>query len=145
MARFVAGNTTGAGSTTLPIISLYGAAANGGYIKEIGVFNTTTTAVALKMVRLSTAGTSSAIATVGEYDPDIAVATCSPRQTHSSTGPTSTDLGYFFRIGGSVGSGVILTFGDIGLRVPVGTANGVGLMVSTGTGQICDAYIVWEE
>ncbi len=144
MARFVAGNTTGAGSSTLPIISLYGAASNGGYIKEIGVFNTTTTAVALKLCRLSTAGTSSAIATIGEYDADIAAATCSPRQTHSSTGPTFTDLGYFFRLAGSVGSGVILTFGDTGLRVPTGTANGVGV-IPTGTGQICDAYVVWEE
>ena len=53
MARYSAGITTAAGSTTLPIISLYGIAAVNGRIVEIGVTNTTTTSVGLKIVRLS--------------------------------------------------------------------------------------------
>ena len=63
MARFAAGVTTSAGSTTLPIAALVGG--TGAFIRvyEIGVFNTTTTAVGLQMVRLSTAGTPGSSAT----------------------------------------------------------------------------------
>ncbi len=146
MARYSAGVLTGAGSPTLPLISLYAAAAVGGKIREIGVFNTTTTAVAIRLVRLTTAGTSSAISTIGKHDPDSVGASCSPRQTHSSTGPTvGDDCGYRASLGAAIGAGVIWTFGDTGLRIPVGTANGIGVIVENGTGQACQAYIVWEE
>jgi hypothetical protein len=145
MARYSAGITTGAGSSTLPIISLYGVASTGARIVEIGVTNTTAVSVGLKIVRLSTAGTSSAITSFLEYDESNgALALCTPRGTHSSTGPTITQSGYFQRLGAAIGSGVIWTFGDGGLVVTVGTANGIGVIPTT-TGQICDAYIVWYE
>lgn len=149
MARYSAGARSGAGSTTLPIASLYAAASVGGRIREIGVFNTTTTAVALKLVRLTTAGTSSALGAtiIGEWDQAIQVAaSCTPRDTHSSTGPTVGDeLGFRTVLGAAAGAGVIWTFGDTGILVPAGTANGVGLIVATGTGQVCDWYVVWDE
>lgn len=144
MARYSAGITTGAGSTTLPIISLYAVAGNGAKIVEIGVTNTTTTSVGLKIVRLTTAGTSSAITSFLEYDENMLAATCTPRGTHSSTGPTIAQSGYFQRLGAAIGAGVIWTFGDTGIEVTLGTANGIGV-VPTGTGQVCDAYIVWDE
>lgn len=144
MARFSAGITTGAGSSTLPIISLYGVAGSGAKIVEIGVFNTTAVAVGLKLVRLSTAGTSSAITAFLEYEPNAPPAVCTPRGTHSSTGPTITESGYFVRLGAAIGAGVIFTFGTAGLEVTLGTANGIGV-IPTGTGQVCDAYIVWDE
>jgi hypothetical protein len=144
MARFSAGITTGAGSTTLPIISLYGIAGGGARIVEIGVTNTTATSVGLKIVRLSTAGTSSAITSFLKYDGNLNPALCTPRGTHSSTGPTITESGYFQRAGAAIGSGVIWTFGDSGIIVALGTANGIGVIPTT-TGQVMDAYIVWTE
>jgi len=145
MARYSAGALTTAGSTTLPIISLYSAAAVGPKIREIGVFNTTTTAVALRLVRLTTAGTPGTGLTEAKHDPDAVAASCTAANTHS-VGPTvADDLGYRAVLGAAAGSGVVWTFGDTGLRATVGTGNGIGVIVENGTGQACQAYIVWDE
>ena len=48
-------------------------------------------------------------------------------------------------LGAAIGSGVIWTFGDAGLVIVLGTANGIGIHCPTGTGQICDYYIDWDE
>lgn len=146
MPRYSAGVRTGAGSTTLPIISLYAAAAVGGKIREIGVFNTTSTAVALSLIRLAATGTQGSGLAEAKHDPASAAAGCTAFTTHS-VDPTSgaVDLGYRTSLGVAVGSGIIWTFGDTGLVIPVGTSNGIGVIVATGTGQVCDAYIVWDE
>jgi hypothetical protein len=145
MARYSAGAKTSAGSTTLPLISLYSAAAVGAKIREIGVFNTTSTAVDVKLARLTTAGTPGTGLTEAKYDPDSTTASCTAVNTHT-VGPTvGDDLGYRASLGAAVGSGVIWTFGDAGLRVPVGTGNGIGIIVENGTGQACQAYITWDE
>jgi hypothetical protein len=44
----------------------------------------------------------------------------------------------------------IWTFGDDGLAVTAADAveavtNGIGVLVENGTGQVCQAYIVWDE
>ena len=145
MARYSTGVKTGAGSTTLPIISLYSAAAVGAKIREIGVTNTTSTAVDIKLVRLSSQGTPGAGLTEDKHDPDSAAASCTAFTTHT-VGPTvASDLGYRGSVGAAVGAGVVWTFGDSGLRIAVGTANGIGVIVENGTGQVCQAYIVWDE
>lgn len=146
MARYSAGARTSAGSTTLPIISLYAAAAVNFRIKEIQVFNTTTTAVALKLVRLSTAGTQGAGLTESPHDASSVAASCTAFNTHTVAPTIATDLGYNETLGAAAGSATIFTFGgDVGINVNVGTGNGIGVIVATGTGQICDATIVWEE
>jgi hypothetical protein len=145
MARYSAGVLTGAGSTTLPIVSLYSAAAVGAKIREIGVFNTTATAVALKLVRLTTAGTQGAGLVEAKHDADSAAASATAVTTHTVAPTLGDDLGYRASLGAAVGAGVIWTFGDSGLRVPVGTANGIGVIVENGTGQACQAYVVWDE
>lgn len=146
MARFAAGGRTGAGSTTLPIISVYATAAVAPKVREIGVSNTTATAVALKVVRLSSAGTQGTALTEAGHDPNTyPTAICTAFLTHSSTGPTTADAGYFISLGSAIGSSVIWTFGDTGLTCALGTGNGIGVMVATGSGQVCDAYIVWDE
>jgi hypothetical protein len=144
MARYSAGTRTGAGSTTLPIISLYSSAAVNPTIVEIGVWNTTTTAVALKLCKLTTAGTPGAGLTETGHEANSAAAACTAFTTHTVTA-TIVDMGYNTQLGAAIGSGVVWTFGDKGLSVPIGTANGIGVIVATGTGQVCDAYIVWDE
>ncbi len=144
MGRYSVGDRTGAGSTTLPIISLYAPAGSGGTMREIGVFNTTTTAVALMLVRMSTTGTQGAGLTEAEYNADAPPPLMTAFTTHTVT-PTNTELGYRAMLGSAIGSGVIWTFGANGIVIPPGTGNGVGIIVATGTGQICDAYMVWDE
>ena len=144
MARFSVGGRTSAGSTTLPIFSLYAIANIGGIIREIGVFNTTAVAVALKLSRFTTAGTKPAALTDAEWHNDGPPANCTAHLTHT-VGPTITDEIKRTLLGAAHGSGIIWTFGGNGLIIPPGTASGVGLVVSTGTGQVCDAYVDWEE
>ena len=145
MARYSAGVKTGAGSTTLPIISIYGIAGVGGKVREIGVFNTTNTAFDIKLVTLTSAGTQGAGQTETKHDPDSGAAQCTVFTTHTAGTPVGADLGYRASLGAAVGAGVIWTFGDTGLRFSPGTANGIGVVVENGTGQAAQAYIVWDE
>jgi hypothetical protein len=145
MSRYSAGVKTSVGSTTLPIISLYAAAASGGKIREVGLFNTTDVAVDLKLVRLTTAGTQGAGLVEGKHDPDSPAAACTAFTTHTVAPTLGDDLGYRVTLGAPKGSGVVWTFGDAGLRIPVGTANGIGVIVENGTGQAIQATIVWDE
>lgn len=147
MARYSVGTrSTGAGSTTLPMGSLYAAANNDVYVIEVGVFNTTAVACSIAVRRLTSAGTQGSGLTEIPWDPDTTAATATGFDTHTSTGPTLT--GGFYSVatlGAAVGSGIIWTYGDKGLRIPKGTANGLCVIPSTGTGQICDWYMVWVE
>lgn len=145
MARYSAGAKTTAGSTSLPIISLYSAASVGAKIREIGVTNTTSTTVDVKLIRLTSTGTQGAGLTEAKYDPDSKSADCGAFNTHSANPGLGDDLGYRASLGAAIGAGVIWTFGDAGIRIPTGTANGVGVIVENGTGQPCQAYIVWDE
>lgn len=145
MAIYTAGIRTGAGTTARPIISVYGIANRGGWLREVGVFNTTTTAFAIKLVRLTAAGTPGAAITIAEWDPDGSVASLTPFTTHT-VDATLGDSFNFASIGAAVGAGVIWTFwSGHGIMIPTGTANGMGIVVATGTGQVADAYMTWEE
>jgi hypothetical protein len=147
MARFSAGAvSTGAGSTTLPLMALTSAAATGFHLREVGIFNTTSTAAAMALARITTAGTPGAsVGTPGQMDDRSAAAACVVKQTYSSTAPTTSYLGYNAQLGAAVGSGIVWVFGDIGISAAVATANGVGVLVANGTGQICNIYFVWDE
>ena len=144
MSRFSRGIRTAAGSTVLPIASVYAAAAAGGAIKEVHAFNSAATEVALKLVRLNTAGTKPAALTDAEYDEGANGAQMNMHTTHT-VGPTIGEEFQRAILGAAIGSGFIWTFGDKGLIIPVGVANGIGLIVSVGTGQVCDVTFVWDE
>jgi len=145
MARYTVSTITGAGSTTLPIISLYGATTTRPKIREIAIFNTTATAVSLKIVRLTTAGTQGTALTEMPLVPEYPAGACTAFATHT-VAPTITagDL-YRFVLGAAIGSGTILTFPDEGLAIPATANNGIGVVVSTGTGQVCEATLIWDE
>ena len=144
MSRYSAGVRTSAGSTTLPIASLYAATATRARLMEVHIFKTTATEVALKLSRLDTAGTKPGATTDNPYDPAGPAADCTFHGTHT-VGPTIDEENNRGILGAAIGSGIIWTFGDTGLIIPVGTANGIGVVVATGTGQICDVTFVWEE
>jgi len=147
MARYSAEVTTGAGSTTLPIMSLYAPAGNRLIVREVGVFNTTTTAVVvgLKLVRLASTGTQGAAITPTLFDPGSPAATGNPRTTHTVAPTLGTDIAAM-PVGAAIGAGTILTFygeGN-GLVIAAGTANGIGIL-PLGVGQVCTAHIIWDE
>ena len=144
MSRYSKGVRTSIGSTALPIASLYAVAGSGCALREVHIFNTTATAVALMLARLDSAGTKPAALTDAEYDQNGPVAACLMHNTHT-VGPTLDEEFAHVTLGAAIGSGVIWTFGGSGLIIPLGVANGIGVVVSTGTGQICDVSFVWDE
>ena len=141
MARYSGGaRASGAGSSTLPSGSIYAVANRAPCVREVGWFNTTATATAHFLTRLTTAGTQGANITEDPDDVESAAVTATVVNTHSSTGPTlGNDMGYRAPIGAAIGAGVIFTFGDRGKRIPQGTGNGVGIITVSGvTAQIVD-------
>lgn len=141
----VAGRSTVVGTTLRAIASLFSTASKAFRLREVGVFNTTTTAVAVSLVRFTNAtGVGAGLTEIqwdAEHDP---VPTVTGFAGHTADGA----VGSPFRqapLGAVVGSGVIWTFGDSGICVNIGTANGIGIICPTGTGQILDYYYDWEE
>lgn len=146
MARYSAGiRSTGAGSTTLATGSLFAAANNDIYVVEVGAFNTTTTACAIALRRWTALGTAGSGVTDIPWDPDTTASTATAYDTHTGTGTITA--GYFATatLGAAAGAGVIWTFGGRGIRIPKGVGNGLAIQPATGTGQILDWYIVWDE
>ena len=148
MARFSsAWRTTGAGSTTLPIGGLMSVAGCRPRLVEVGVFNTTTTACAVALRRVTVAGTSgSTQSVVYESDPSQ-TALATPKDTWTVAPTFVTGNIRTATLGAAAGSGLIWTFGGAsgGLVIPNTTGDGVVLSVLTGTGQICDVSFTWDE
>lgn len=146
MARFSGGAiSAGAGSTTLPLVSVYAAAAVSGAIREVGVFNTTATNVNVKLVRLTSVGTAGAAITVAAQVDRSAAASMTMVNTHTVAPTLGADLGYRASLGAAIGSGVIWTMADRGIEMPVAVTNGIGVIIESGTGQVCEIYFVWDE
>ena len=145
MRQSAAWRTTGAGSATLPMASLYASSTGGLWVVEVGVTNTTVNAFECSLKRVTSTGTQGTAQTVVYEENDANfTAKGDPRDTHSVL-PTLV-AGEIRRtsIGASIGSGIIWTFGGRGLFVPSGVANGLALMPMTGTGLIADVYWSWD-
>jgi hypothetical protein len=132
------------------MMSLYSPAASTGTLREVGCFNTTATALEIFLTRLTTTGTQGAGLTEARYNPKGPPALCTAFTTHSADATLGDDLGYRAVLGAAVGSGVIWTFGDSGIQIGLPDAvelvtNGIGIILETGTGQICQCYVVWDE
>jgi hypothetical protein len=146
MARYSVGTrSTGAGSTTLAVGSLFAAASNDVYVVEVGAFNTTATACNIAIRRWTAVGTAGSGLSEIPWDPDTTAATATGFDTHTVTGTITAGYYNTAALGAAIGSGVIWTYGGKGIRIPKGTGNGLAIMVGTGTGQILDFYFVWDE
>jgi len=146
VARYSAGALTTAGSTLLPIISIYAGASAGGALREVQVWNTTSSMVALKLVRLTSTGTQGAGLTRAAHNPNaLGTANCTAFNTHSANPTLGNDLGYRCVLGPAQGAAAVWTFGDTGIVIATGVANGIGVIVENGTGQACQATLVWDE
>jgi len=136
---------SGAGSATLPIASLYAPATQDLRVREVGVFNTTTTAAGLKLIKVSTTGTQGATITETNLDTLNHTILGTAFNTHS-VAPTLGGEIAPCPVGAAIGAGTILTFygENNGILIPQGTGNGLAVL-PTGTGQICQVYFIWDE
>jgi hypothetical protein len=142
MARIAnAYRTTGVGSATLPMTSVYSLGTGDVWLVEVGVTNTATTAFQLSLARLTAAGTQGAAAGAWTYEEGATSLTAKVAavQAHSAGTPLGPEVRRA-SIGASIGSGVIFTFGGRGLLLPSGTANGLGLIAISTAGQFMDVY-----
>jgi hypothetical protein len=133
----------GAGTTLRPIFGLVSTAAVAPTLREIGLFNTTSTACTYRLVTF-TGGTAGAAQVERRYRRDSPVAVVAASGLWTVDATISEDTGYRIVCGAAVGSGGILTFGDTGLEGDLGATAGFGL-VPVGTGQVCEVYFVWDE
>lgn len=145
MARYSFGmRGTVVGTSARAMMSIFSTATGGFRLVEVSVANTTTTAVTIALARFTAATNVGAGQTEGEYDNDGMPPIATVFAGHTGDGT----VGQILRqttLGAAAGAGVIWTFGDGGIVVPSGTANGIGVIVPTGTGQICDLDYTWDE
>lgn len=148
MARFSAAwRTTGAGSTTLPIAGLMSVTGVRPRLVEVGIFNTTATACAVALRRVTAAGTSGATQSVVYESDSSQAALATPKDTWTVAPTFTTGNVRVASLGAAIGSGIIWTFGGStgGLVIPNTAGDGVVISVLTGTGQICDVSFAWDE
>lgn len=125
--------------------NLYATASSGALtLREVGIVNTTTTAFAVALVRCTTAGTVGAAVTEENVSDPTHTILGVVAGVHS-VAPTVGGPVRQGNVGAAIGAGIIWTFGDQGLIIPEGTANGVSIVVPTGTGQHFDFYFEWDE
>jgi hypothetical protein len=125
MARYsISGRTGAAPSSTLPGVSLYAISAVTLYVAEIHLYNTGLTEA--------------------KHDPHSVAASGTGFANHS-VGPTVSDELMRASIGAAIGAGVIWTFDAKPIRIEDGTGNGIGILTPTGTGQVLDYTIIWDE
>jgi hypothetical protein len=145
VARMAAAHrSTGAGSTTLPISGLMAQASIDLWLVEVWVTNTTTTAWACALRRVTAVGTPGAAVTVQYEESDSGTLRGDPRDTWTVTPTFVTGQIRTAAIGASIGSGTVFTFGGRGLFIPAGTGNGVVVVPLTGAGQISDVSWSWD-
>lgn len=145
MARFaISGRSSITPTGALPGVSLYATAAVRPVVREVGVFNTAVTAFVASLNRLTTAGTQGAGLTEAKETDTTQAAVATGFAGHSA-GPTIADELRRYPCGAAIGSGIVWTFGDRGLVIPNTTGDGIGIICPTGTGQIFDYYISWDE
>jgi hypothetical protein len=145
MARYAFGmRATVAGTNLRAQMSLYGIANIGCRLREWEVVNSVTTAFAAALARFTNATGVGAGQAEAEYDENAPAPSCTVFAGHTA----DSAVGQVFKyttIGAAAGAGIGWTFGDSGIVIQPGTANGLGLMVPTGTGQIGDHSIAWDE
>lgn len=141
----VAGLGSVVGTNVRAIASIFGVSGRGGALREVGVFNTTATAFKTGLIRFSAATNVGSGLTEAQWWPLGGPTQCTAFAGHTGDGTTTGGLIRQGSVGAAIGAGVIWTFGDTGLILPGGTADGIGIIVPSGTGQIADFYFDWDE
>jgi hypothetical protein len=144
MARYSAGMTAaGAGTNVRPILGILSTATISPVLREVGVFNTTTTECIYELVNF-TAGTAGTGQTERKHRRNAPPALCLVSGLWTADATVGEHTGYRIMCGAAKGSGAILTFGAEGLEAELGATSGLGL-IPVGTGQVCEVYLTWDE
>lgn len=149
MTIFSASYQGAAGSATLPFAGLRsGTSTNSPILREVKVFTTAANAARIRIVRLTTAGTATAI-TVNEMFEGAVAAEATPVHTYTSTAPTiqAGDID-ICAVGATIASGFhYVYYFQPGLIIPPGAtnANGIGLIEVADTANTYDGTFIWEE
>lgn len=153
--RGIVAPSTGAGSATLPVASIYsGSATVGLFLQKVIVRNTTATAARGTINRLTTRGTPGAAITEAEFVDADTNNVSEVLNTHTVAPTLGAAVGVW-SVGASIGAKDEINFAEYdggaefeqnerGMYIPPGTANGVGLVV-IGTGQVLDVVFEFEE
>ena len=144
MLHSVAGTATVVGTSARGIASVFGSSTFGCRVRQIALWNTTATACSYALVRFTNATGVGAGLTEVAYDEAGPAPNGTGFAGHTADGAVGAAIRQA-SLPAAVGGGVIWTFGDTGLIVAAGTANGVGIICPTGTGQILDYYFDWDE
>lgn len=143
MAQVSAAGRTDALITSVRGPSVYATTNNGFVLREVGVFNTTTTSVRVGLCRWTATGTQGTALTEFEWDEDTPPI-ITAFNTHTANA-TAGDTLRMYECGAAVGAGIVWTFGRNGVVVGKGTANGIGIYLPGGTAQHLDFYFDWDE
>lgn len=145
MARHsVAGRSTIAGTTVRGQFSLFAAAACRLVVREVGISNTTATAFCAALARFTNTTGQGTGLTEAKQNPNANTIQGTAFAGHTAD-PAISDVFRQASIAAAIGAGYVWTFGDEGLIIPLGTSNGLGIIIPVGTGQITDFYIDWDE
>lgn len=145
MKASVAGRSTVAGTTLRAIASIFSTSTQGFRLREVGIFNTTATETAVALVFFTNAtGVGTGLTEVQWNQALDATPTMTAFAGHTADGAVTGPLRQA-TLGAVKGSGIIWTFGEEGLSVPIGTTKGIGIICPVGTGQILDYYYDWVE
>jgi hypothetical protein len=143
MARYYSGMTaTIAGTSVRPCFAILSTSTVAPTLREVGVFNTTSTACTFRLVTFTggTAGTAQTVRAPSGVPPAL----CITRAGWTADATIVADVGPRLRLGAADASGAILTFGGDGIWGDTGSTAGIGL-VPVGTGQIVEVYLSWDE
>jgi hypothetical protein len=139
-----------AGTATLPIAGLRsGAAASFPCVREIKLFTEAANSAIIRVVRITTAGTGTAI-TINEMNEQGTPAIATAVHTYSSTAPTiqAGDVDVAM-VGAAVGSGFHYTYYGEGKGLWINgaatNANGIALIESADTANTYSGTFIWEE
>jgi hypothetical protein len=144
MARCAVATRASAVPTALRGPSLYATAAVRPQIREVGVFNTTATAAAIGLARATATGTQGAGLTEVCLSDDSHTIVATGFNTHTA----DATLGAAVRqasLGAAIGAGVIWRFEPGEFVIDNLTTAGVVIFCPTGTGQVVDFWIHWDE
>lgn len=142
MARCAVAGRTSAVPTTVRGPSLYATTGVKPRVKEIHLFNTTTTAVAYAIVRATATGTQGAGLTEVCEDDDTHTIVATGFNTHTADATVGSPIRQG-SLGAAIGSGIILPFEN--LVLDNATTAGIVIICPTGTAQHLDFTFVWDE
>jgi len=144
MPRCAVATRTSAVPTAVRGPSLYSTTGVRPDIRSIEVYNTTTTACAVAVVRASATGTQGAALTEVSTSDDSHAITATAFNTHTADATVGAPIRQA-TLGAAAGSGLIWTWEPGSFQLDNLTTAGVVIICPTGTGQHLDFAIEWDE